>query len=79
MCERMREKTQRYLSKDPGSRLFYTKECAIQSPDMSKTRNCSLPRAVTSAGFECMKPAPEQNSLGWYKKGTLRFPKSRKK
>lgn len=58
MCDR--ERMRWYLSRDPGSRrLFNTKECETWSPDISMTRNCSLSGAVTSAGFECMKPAPK--------------------
>lgn len=80
VCENDLERTCRYLSRDPGSRrLFNSKECAIRSPDGSVTRSCSLYRAVTSAGFECTKPAPKQNSLRWYRKGTLGFSKARKK
>lgn len=58
MCDR--ERMHWYLSRDPGSRrLFNTKECETWSPDISMTRNCSLSGAVTSAGFECRKPAPK--------------------
>lgn len=42
------------------------------------TRNCSLSGTVMSAGFECMKPAPKQNSLGRYRKKSDFF-KRRKK
>lgn len=73
-CVAERERMHRYLSRDPGSRrLFNTKECAIRSPDISMTRNCSLSGAVTSAGFECMKPAPKQSSLRWYRKDSQIF------
>lgn len=37
------------------------------------TRNCSLSGTVMSAGFECMKPAPKQNSLGRYRKNSQIF------
>lgn len=53
-------------------------QCSAQTV-ASATRNCWLSGAVTSAGFECLKPAPKQTSLGWYRKETLRFSKGREK